>query len=236
MFRRKGISSILGVLIFIGILFSAVMPMFLMMRQSDVYYEQAKLEVNRLDEEKQLEDLKVYVSPVDNQFTLTLVNNGEVPLKILRVWENENPTTENELILIQDTSELGPISFSHTPAENENFEIRVTTERGNSFLNENGMLTYGDGEWMLEKYYIIIHAGDLFLHVKVTNETNPSEVYLDEWDTIGVGYQVEVPRAGEMYEYRVLVEQKFLWWTETIYDAAVSIDWPDETYIEIYPE
>ena len=243
MSHRKGISSILGVLIFVGILFSAVMPMFLIMRQSDVYYEQAKLDVTRLDEEKVLEDLEVYVSPdeIENEYTLTLVNKGEVPATIVRVWENENPTREDEIVLVQDTCVIESIAFSHEPAEDEVFEIRVTTERGNSFLNQNGMLTYGSDGWVVDKFYIKIHAGGLFLRVKVYNSTT-NDVFLDEWDTIGVGYQVEVPFAGEnKYLYDVLIEKKFLWFTETIYDSQgddpqVFIDWPDTTFAEVYPE
>ena len=241
MSRRKGISSILGVLIFVGILFSAVMPMFLIMRQSDVYYEQAKLDVNRLDEEKLLEDLEVYVSPVDNVYTLTLINKGEVPATIVRVWENENPTTEAETVLVQDTCIIESIPFSHVPAEDEIFEIRVTTERGNSFLNQNGMLTYGPEGWVVDKFYINIHAGGIFLRVKVYNSTT-SDVFFDEWDTIGVGYQVEVPFAGEnKYLYDVLIEEKFLFWTQTIYDSQdgdpqIFIDWPDTTFADVYPE
>ncbi|MBD3171908.1 hypothetical protein GF326_05495 [Candidatus Bathyarchaeota archaeon] len=241
MSHRKGVSSILGVLIFIGILFSAVMPMFLMMRQSDVYYEQAKLEVNRLDEEKLLEDIKVYVSPDESEteYDLTLVNKGEVPVTVVRVWENENLRNENEIITAQDTCTIESIPFSHTPDENEVFEIRVTTERGNSFLNENGMLTYGAEGWIVDKFYINIHAGGLFLRVKVYNCTT-DEVFFDKWDTIGVGYQVEVPFAGENYKYDVLIEEKFLWMTDTIYDSEngdpkVWIDWPDTTFADVYP-
>jgi len=42
-FRRKAISTILGTLIFISILFTAVIPMFLTMNQADVMLEQKTL-------------------------------------------------------------------------------------------------------------------------------------------------------------------------------------------------
>ncbi len=240
MYHRKGISSILGVLVFIGILFSAVMPMFIMMRQADVYYEHEKLEVGRLDEEKLLENIEVYVSPDENVYNLTLVNKGEVSVTIVRVWENENPEPKNGTIEVQDTLELKLIPFSHEPVEDEYFDIRVTTERGNLFLNENGMLIYGAEGWIVDKYYVKIHAGGLFLRVKVYNSTT-DEVFFDEWDTIGVGYQVEVPFAGPDYKYDVLVEKKFLWWTETVYDSLgdddpVWINWPETTFVDVYPE
>ena len=37
--RRRGTASILGTIIFIGILFSSVIPMYLVMRQADTIYE-----------------------------------------------------------------------------------------------------------------------------------------------------------------------------------------------------
>jgi len=232
MFDRKGMSSILGTLIFISILFSAVLPMFIMMRQADVYYEQAKLDANRLDEEKALEELKVYVAPDSNNYTVTLVNNGEVPVTVIRVWENENNNTITETILSQEENELDPIDFSHAPGENDTFEISIITERGNTFLNENGIMTYGDGQWMLEKFYIYIHAGGLFMRVVVTDE-NDTITYFDEWDTIGVGYQVEVPSSGT---YHVVIEKKFLFWTTTVYDDFVTINWPPDTSVDVYPD
>ena len=231
MYRRKGISSILGTLIFIGILFSSVMPMFLMMRQADVYYEQRKLEVNKLDEEKALEDLAVYVTPSSSTFTITLINNGDIATKAIRVWENGNNHSIEETILTQNTTTLDPIDFSDTPEVNDTYDIRVTTERGNSFVNKNGIMTYGSEGWEVEKFYINIHAGGLFLHVKVTNSST-GEVFFDRWDTVGAGYEVEVPSGGT---YHVLIEEKIFWWTNTKFDDDVTINWPPETSVDVYP-
>lgn len=234
MYRRKGVSSILGTLVFIGIMFSAVIPMFMTMRKADIYYEQEKMYAAQLDEQRTLETVEVFISPTDTDFTLTLVNTGEVPVRVVRVWENENPTVIDQLLPSQGDAELAPIPFTNPPQENDNFEIRVTTERGNSFLNENGVLTYGSGEWMMEKFFINIHAGGLFLHVKVTDVAE-NQVIFDQWDTIGVGYHVEVPTAGPTYMYHVLIEKKFLWMSQTLYDGEVSIDWPPDTFVDIYP-
>lgn len=231
MCNRKGISSILGTLVFIGILFSSVMPMFLMMRQADVYYEQRKLEVNRLDEEKALEDLAVYVTPYSTNFTVTLINNGDVATKAIRVWENSNNHSIEETILTQNTTTLDPIDFSDTPEVNDTYDIRVTTERGNTFINKNGIMTYGSEGWEVEKFYINIHAGGLFLHVKVTYNST-GEVIFDRWDTVGAGYEVEVPSGGT---YHVLIEEKIFWWTNTKFDDDVTINWPPETSVDVYP-
>jgi hypothetical protein len=50
----RGTSTILGTLIFVGILFTAVIPMMLVMKQADTYYEGEVLDVKRLDEERNL--------------------------------------------------------------------------------------------------------------------------------------------------------------------------------------
>lgn len=232
MYHRKGMSSILGTLIFIGIMFSAVIPMFIQMRQADVYYEHQKLDVSQLDEDRELEDLEIYVSPDTNDYTLTVVNTGEVPVTLVRIWENHHNTSIRQVLTTQSSEELDAINFAQSPAENQTFEIRVTTERGNSFLNENGVMTYGSSGWMLDKFFIRIHAGGLFLHVKVYNSSS-GDVYFDEWDTVGAGYQVEVPQGGT---YCVLVEEKFLWWTTVLIDHVdYTIVWPPNTSIDVYP-
>ena len=53
------------------------------------------------------------------------------------------------------------------------------------------------------------------------------EIY-NEWDFIGVGYEIIVP---EPTEYRVRVEK----WGSPIYDENVTIPWPTENpLIDIY--
>lgn len=232
MYHRKGISSILGTLVFIGIMFSAVLPMFMMMRQADVYYEQEKMYTNQLDEERVLEDVEVYLAPTDDDYVLTLVNMGEVPVRIIRVWENEHSTDVNELLPTQTSSDLAAIDFSHAPVENDNFEIRVTTERGNTFLNENGILTYGDGEWDMEKFFLKLNFAGFFVQIKVTDVQEGIVLY-DKWETIGIGQQIEVPAAGADYFYHVYVRKLF---GGTMHDANVAINWPPETFVDVYPE
>jgi hypothetical protein len=78
---RKGVSTILGTLIFIGILFTSVIPMFLVMKQADIIYTQTDLERKRLDEEREREAIEVYPIPslTQPEMNVTLVNTGDVP-------------------------------------------------------------------------------------------------------------------------------------------------------------
>ena len=50
--KRKGASTILGVLIFIGILFTAVIPMQLVMNQADMYYDRKIKGMEASDKER----------------------------------------------------------------------------------------------------------------------------------------------------------------------------------------
>ena len=58
--NRKGISTILGAIFFVGILFSAYVPMTLVMKQADTIYEQVIHETRIQDEYTYDEDLMVY--------------------------------------------------------------------------------------------------------------------------------------------------------------------------------
>lgn len=54
--NRKGISTILGVIIFVGLLFSSVIPMYLVMREADAIYDKEIFELGRLDDERAREN------------------------------------------------------------------------------------------------------------------------------------------------------------------------------------
>jgi hypothetical protein len=62
--RKRGVSTTLGVIIFVGILFTSVIPMALVMRQSETIYEQNELELKRQDDDQDREDIDVYVYPL----------------------------------------------------------------------------------------------------------------------------------------------------------------------------
>jgi len=56
--KRKAVSTILGVLIFIGVMFSAIVPMQLTMKQADIHAQKILNEESRKDEEKKVEKTK----------------------------------------------------------------------------------------------------------------------------------------------------------------------------------
>jgi len=223
---RRGVSTILGVLIFIGILFTAVIPMFLVMKQADTLYEQKKLEQERRDEERAMEDIEVYVSPESLQspnVDVTIISRCAVLVHVVRIWVNDEYVSQNVSIPSLAEETLGPLELN--PVEGKKYDIRVTTDRGNVFLSENGVLRYGEDGWDMEQFSIRIHTAGLFLRVTVWMG---EFVIFDEMDFIGAGYEVIVP---EPVDYRVRIAK----WGSTVYDDNVTITWPiGDPWVDIW--
>ena len=103
--KRKAMSAIFGTLIFIGIIFSAVVPMMMVMNQADAIYEQEVNERNTLDDEKSSENVEVFLfAPSDDseELNVFIQNLGYLPSKIVRVWINDNVFEEDELLTCYD--------------------------------------------------------------------------------------------------------------------------------------
>lgn len=226
---KRGTSSILGTLIFIGILFSAVLPLFSTMNQADIIYEQKKLDIERLDEEGELEDIEIYLMPDEGNIDVILENNCEVPITVYHLWINDAifdiPETSVDA---QEEQTIEDLDIN--PEIDEEYEFIVTTERGNSFVPENGKLLYTDEGWTMETFLIKIYAAELFIRVVVTQDTT---VFYDDWSIFEVGYAIPVPSPGV---YHIYIEKSwFFGGTEVLYDADVEITWPTgPSFVEVF--
>lgn len=148
--RRKGVSTILGTIIFIGIMFTSIIPMMLVMKQADVILDQKKLEITRGDDERSRESLELYPIPdlAATQVNVTIINTCEIAVEIVRVWINDTLTDVTAKVNALGTTQIGP--FPITATDGSSFDIRVTTARGNVYAAETGILYYQDGEWVTE--------------------------------------------------------------------------------------
>jgi archaellum component FlaF (FlaF/FlaG flagellin family) len=146
--RRRGVSTILGTIIFIGIMFTSVIPMMLVMKQADTMYTQKVHEMEARDDERSGEIITINAYPVNNnsdQLKVEVENIGVVSVKIIRVWINDQSYSENAVIKTGDTSDIGP--YAVTLENDTSYSIKVITERGNSFASACGVLYYTDGYW-----------------------------------------------------------------------------------------
>jgi len=244
---RRGVSTILGVLIFIGIMFTAVIPMQLVMHQADVVFEQKKLERSRADDERGMELLLVYPVPsqIEPELNITLINVGEVPSSIIRVWVNNTVYDVSGVVSAFGSLEIGP--FPAPTVEGAVYEVKVVTSRGNVFCSEIGALIYSGGKWLsetlgfnlvfpsrpgrgqrennwLNELRVSIEQGGDILY---SNETmhwaiSASEMFIEVDDTGDYGITIYIWCKPPPYQH----------W-EMIYSDTHSLTWPAGNPIEV---
>lgn len=229
---RRGTSTILGTLIFVGILFTAVIPMFLVMRQADTIFEIRKHEQARLDEERSREDVYVYVfspTPTKPILTLRVENRGDFVVKIEQAWINDSPYPLEDLV-VQPLSWVDRQLDDFTAVNDTTYFIKVTTDRGNFFYEESGSIYFNTGgEWEVGSFSIFFvisypSAGKFNVDVKEESDTgdhvegSPFVVHKASKET--AFDFLFVPTSGT---YHVKITRK----NEVLYNDCVTIYWPD---------
>ena len=226
--RRRGMASLFGTLIFIGILFSAVIPMFLVMNQADVIFEQEKHNVAQLDDEKDREDINFYVYPdLSDDLMVVIENKCAMTVNIVRVWINEDIQVESTLLETMETVELGPYDVS--PIVGDTYNVRVTTERGNVFECGSGDLEYSESGWVVESKLInvMVSASGIVFKIYLYKWEDSDWVEKDwaqVWKIGGSAFKpFEVTEYGNG-EYRVVVKRG----SATIHDEEdLMMEWPN---------
>ena len=229
---RRGTSTVFGVMIFVGIMFTAVIPMLLVMNQADILYERRKFEVGRLDEESKYEDLNVYVfnhSDSSESLTLRVENWGDFSVNINRVWINDTSyLLEGFYVKPKNLHEEELNDF--TPIPDTNYTIKVTTDRGNVFFVESGSIYCDeDGHWKVGMFAIVFYISDpgkgfFDIEIKDYNETILTDPPFSIHKSAVTGTATDffsVPSAGT---YHVKITRRN---AGIIYNDFVTINWPD---------
>lgn len=150
---ESGIATILGMLIFIGVLFTCVIPLFLYVNQVNSFYDRTVVDMRQFDQNKERERIDVFAYPLSSPFDyfLNIYIKNKFPLlvKIVRVWVNDEyfepsfeiPAMGDGLIEHINISDMLP----GNAGEKKSFYIKVTTARGNSFSSFTNPLCYTDG-------------------------------------------------------------------------------------------
>lgn len=230
---RKGTASIFGTLIFIGILFTAVIPMYLVMNQADTIFEQRKHETTILDEDRSRENILVYAYPRDgltsDYISVKVKNECGLSLKAIRVWINDAPEPVSVTLNPLDEAEIG--DYDVNPQAGETYDVRITTERGNVFECSSGILSYSDTGWEVESQLInvlISSSGVVFkIHVYWENgeswdeiPTSPAQV----WKIGGSAFKSFDVTDFELPEYFKVVVMKG---SNPIHEEIVFMEWPN---------
>jgi hypothetical protein len=237
---RRGVSTILGTIFFIGILFSAIIPMQLVMKQADNIALRKTHEAQILDQERFDENIEVYPVPLtgEDKLNVTIINNSEFPIKIKHLWINNTHYNTDLTVNSLQTDEIGP--FDVKTYNGVEYTVKVTTERGNVFISEIGTIFYSGGDWTTETlgFRLIFPSrpgrggrdNNWLNEVRVSIKEDSEYLYINEtmhWAVSASENFYEVDRAGT---YDITV---YIWckpppnnhW-EKIHESSHEITWP----------
>ncbi len=224
--RRRGISSILGTIIFVGIMFTAVIPMFLVMRQADTLHELRKHDLELMDDETSREYLRVSVFSAEDspegqpRMVIEVENRGDSVTKLVRIWINDEKEERNYLLNTNDIY----AEYFDVATDPKNYSITVSTDKGNLFASVNA-LSYDGFTWIQETtlwIYVTISSPGVIFHIEVDG-ISPI-VYHEEAMVQKIGgsvfqpFKVDVPGT-----YNVKIKRG----SQIIHNEEVTITFPD---------
>ena len=213
---RRGTSTILGTIIFIGIMFTAVIPMLLVVNQADTLFEQSKYELEIRDDERSDEELYVYVYPQTGPTGLIVKvqNRGGLSVRVVSLWVNDNHTELDKPIApMSGIVELQTVEW--TPVENSSYFIMVTTDRGKMIAFDTP-ITWTPQGWEADIYSINVLISSLPGTTFKINVTGQDPIITEKYDP----KFIIVPNEGA-YTVQILRGIKVL------YTEVVTISWPD---------
>jgi len=217
---RRGTSTVLGTLIFVGILFTAVIPMFLVIRQADTLFENSKHELGILDQERRDEALYVYIYTVADPRSLIVKvqNKGELSVRIVRLWVNDEPLDLD--YIVPPMSDIEEIHTYPIPEETDSYYIKVTTDRGNSVAFDTPLVwDYGMG-WTSEILSINVLITSLPGNIFKIEVTGPDPAYQE---TLTLKYEPKFFLVDVEGTYAVTIFRG----TKEIYYEEVTINDPE---------
>ena len=227
---RRGTSTILGTLIFVGIIFTAVIPMMLVVKQADTLHEMRKHQLEIMDEEKEREYLRVRISPVQGSSTMNLKveNKGDLVAKIIRIWINEKDEDMNFLL---NPNEAYP-EETLTVSAADSYSVIVVTEKGNLFASDNSLTYDGGSIWTQEDIiyaiYVRIASAGVIFHIEVTDRLPEGFYELAIVQKVGGGTAFKafvVPEPVEPVTYYIKITSQ----GNTLYDDSVTLTEDDKS-------
>ncbi len=144
---KSGISTIIGGVIVIAIMFTVITPLFFYMNTVTNLYDTIAAEMRDLDQQRTWEEMSVYAwemyAGVERRVDISIINKGTMAVDITRIWvvpESTPPSLgyfpynllvkPGDSILINDENIN---QFIQTEIGNAPFYIKIMTTRGNMF-------------------------------------------------------------------------------------------------------
>ncbi|MEE8322711.1 MAG: hypothetical protein V3R57_03705 [Candidatus Bathyarchaeia archaeon] len=166
---RRGISTVLGMLLMVVIIFTTIIPLFIYANSVDNHYDTTVVNMGIADQERSMEDLTVYAYGRDNSYDINviLVNEGSIAINITRIWVMSMDlqrinifTSENVSVALNAYDlplQLNPsnqmeienltLTIIEEDPEKDQFNIETTSARGNIFASSTNYLSYNGGNW-----------------------------------------------------------------------------------------
>ena len=162
---KRGVSTVLGILLMVGILFTSVIPLFMYVNEVNNYYDRTVVDLKIADQERSMEELTIYAYGNEDDLTIdvSFINRGSVAANITRIWVMRgdlndtlifNSTNLSSLpLLIRPSAQktIGDLNLAKiitNQTKLDYFNIEVATERGNKFSSQtNSLHKLETGEW-----------------------------------------------------------------------------------------
>ena len=169
---KRGISTVLGVLLMVGILFTTIIPLFIYVNSVDNYYDTTVVNMGIADHERDMEDVTFYAFGRDesHDLYLLLINDGSITVNITHIWvmsmdlqrvniftsQNVSAALNGHDLPLQlnpsDTATIENLTLTIIVDDPDHpeldvFNVEVTTARGNVFPSMNNPLNYQGGIW-----------------------------------------------------------------------------------------
>jgi hypothetical protein len=159
--KRRGVASILGILLMVGILITSILPTFLYVNEVNNYYDRTVVDLKISDNERSLENLEVNgYGHNDSSIDVFIINRSPLAVNITRIWVLRvdlkysfiyDSGNRVDLPEQMTAGEQMTMTFDLTDILNNNtlqrFLIEVSTERGNKFSSQTNPLYYDEGDW-----------------------------------------------------------------------------------------
>ena len=173
--RRRGVSTIMGTLIFVGILFTSIIPMYIVMKQADNIYIRNVHEIGVSDQDRAHEAIEANVYPGalgSPNLYINVTNTGVVPVDIVRVWVNDEVNYSTPTPVASQKSTIIPITIANPSGS---YIVTLTTKRGNSFAATSETLSYNTSDPNNGYWY----TPSLGIHIIVTNVAGKYKIWVE---------------------------------------------------------
>ena len=199
---RRGMGTLLGILIFVGILFSSIIPLQLYVKANRNLLLSSEREAFVGDEYREQEDIYVLAYPINatsDQLCLRVENKGAIPVVIKNVWIKDAFESLDFNMVPGQEEVFGP--FTVVLEENSSYPVKVVTDRGRIFSSDTGNLAYIEGTWVTPSLGVSVQIANNLgkYYIKVSNETWSSYYQTQGMDQDDVLVFFDVKTNGEYY-------------------------------------